>query len=95
MSRPTMVTFNTLGGGMDCAAALEGFEILHRSGTLSFGEHGPETNRRITGWDWDTSFGEDERSWRVIPGVDAIFSNPPCLAALPRRSQDVIIAEPM
>lgn len=77
MSKPTMVSVNGLGGGMELGFVQSGFELKHRTGSLDLGAPILRGNRPMMGWGWDDEFSKDHRDWeRFSP--DVVMGNPPC-----------------
>lgn len=79
MSDPTFVSCNGLAGFMDYGFIEEGFRMLHRTGTLDFGNRMADANRHLLGEEWDFNFTNDPLDWHV-PGekVDVVMGLPPC-----------------
>lgn len=78
MSEPRFVDFNGLAGFMSLGFVQNGMEMVHRTGTLDFGNTMIDSNRHLVGDNWDTSFSSDEEYWRTIPGVEVVMGLPPC-----------------
>lgn len=78
MSGPRFVDFNGLAGFMSLGFVQNGFEMVHRTGTLDFGNAMIDGNRHLVGDGWDTSFSAEEEHWRQFPGVEVVMGLPPC-----------------
>jgi site-specific DNA-cytosine methylase len=73
------VDCNGLGGFMSLGFVEQGMEMVHRTGTLDFGNVMTEANRHLLGDDWDSNFSDDPMSWHVPAGkIDAVIGLPPC-----------------
>lgn len=77
MSIP-FVDFNGLAGFMSLGLVEQGFEMVHRTGTLDFGNVQTEANRHLLGNNWDTSFSDTD-SWRIPSAqIKVVAGLPPC-----------------
>lgn len=52
-------------------------EMIHRTGTLNFGNYIVENNRRFVGNNWIADFSEDPDDWEVKK-TDIVLGCPPC-----------------
>lgn len=78
MSAPRFVDFNGLAGFMSLGFVQNGMEMVHRTGTLDFGNAMVEANRHVVGDNWETSFGAEESDWKPVHGVEVVMGLPPC-----------------
>lgn len=73
------VDCNGLGGFMSLGFVENGFEMVHRTGTLDFGNKMCEVNRHLLGDNWEAQFSDDPMSWMVPSGkIDVVMGLPPC-----------------
>lgn len=78
MTAPRFVDFNGLAGGMSLGFIQNGMEMVHRTGTLDFGNVAVDANRHLFGDNWDVSFGANESDWKPVHGVEIVMGLPPC-----------------
>lgn len=78
MAAPRFVDFNGLGGFMSLGFVQNNMEMVHRTGTLDFGNAVATHNRHLLGDGWETSFSADESKWHYPDDVTIVMGLPPC-----------------
>ena len=58
MTEPTFVDCNGLAGFASLGFVNQGMRMVHRTGTLDFGNKMADANRHLLGSDWDSNFSE-------------------------------------
>jgi site-specific DNA-cytosine methylase len=57
----------------------QGMEMVHRTGTLDFGNRMADANRHLLGNDWTYEFSNDWQGWHIPSGkIDVVMGLPPC-----------------
>ena len=77
MSEMTFVDCNGLAGFMSLGFVQNGMEMIHRTGTLNFGNHIVENNRKHLGNNWVADFSDDPNEW-AVKKADIVLGCPPC-----------------
>ena len=77
MSDMTFVDCNGLAGFMSLGFVQNGMEMIHRTGTLNFGNTVVENNRKYMGNNWIADFSEDPNEWETKK-TDIVLGCPPC-----------------
>jgi len=73
------VDANGLGGFMSLGFVDNGMEMVHRTGTLDFGNKMCEANRHLLGNNWEANFSDEPNDWHVpAGGVEVVMGLPPC-----------------
>ena len=73
------VSVNGLGGAMELGFVQNGFDLMHRTGSLDLGAPLVEGNRKLMGWKWEANLTDNQRTWdRSSPAI--VIGNPPCSA---------------
>jgi len=78
MAAPRFVDFNGLGGFMSLGFIQNGMEMVHRTGTLDFGNTVINQNRHLVGDQWEFNFTADEDRWHYPGDVQVVMGLPPC-----------------
>lgn len=79
MSVPKFIDCNGLAGFMSLGFVRSGMEMVHRTGTLDFGNTMVEANRHLLGNNWESHFSDDALDWRVPEGrPNVVMGLPPC-----------------
>jgi site-specific DNA-cytosine methylase len=78
MSDLRFVDCNGLAAFMSLGFTQAGFEMVHRTGTLDFGNKMAEANRHLLGGQWQSQFSDDPRQWDIPRDVQVVAGLPPC-----------------
>ena len=77
MSQMTFVDCNGLAGFMSLGFVQNGMEMIHRTGTLNFGNQVVENNRTHMGNNWVANFSDDASEWETKK-TDIVLGCPQC-----------------
>lgn len=79
MNAPRFIDCQGLAGFASLGFVQQGFEMVHRTGTLDFGNRMADANRHLLGDNWGYEFSNDWQGWYIPEGkVDVVMGLPPC-----------------
>jgi len=77
VSQMTFVDCNGLAGFMSLGFVQNEIEMIHRTGTLDFGNFIVENNRKFLGNNWIADFSDNPDEWE-LKKTDIVLGCPPC-----------------
>jgi site-specific DNA-cytosine methylase len=78
MSDLKFIDCNGLAGFLSLGFVQAGYEMVHRTGTLDFGNAMVAANTHLVGDGWQGQFSDDPHDWHKIRDVDVVAGLPPC-----------------